>query len=193
MADVDQSCSPGITQLLDQWRAGDAGALERLVPRVYAELRALASRSMRRERGPHTLQPTALIHEAYLRLVGQEMPAFRNRAHFLGVAANLMRQILVDSARARQSAKRGGGQTKIPLSQAAEGAWEQTADILALHEALGRLEQMDARKSRIVELHYFGGLTVDEVAEATELSPRSVARELRLAKAWLSVEMGSQT
>jgi len=181
-----------ITRLLDEWRAGDAGALDRLVPRVYSELRALARRAMQRERGGHTLQPTALIHETYLRLIGEEMPDFRNRSHFLGVAANLMRQILVDSARARLSAKRGAGGTRIPLSQAPEGAWDETVDVLALHEALGRLDGFDPRKARIVELHYFVGLTVDEVAEATELSPRSVARDLRLAKAWLSRHMGNE-
>jgi RNA polymerase sigma factor (TIGR02999 family) len=121
------------------------------------------------------------------------MPDFRNRSHFLGVAANLMRQILVDNARARLAAKRGAGGTRIPLSQAPEGTWEETADVLALHEALGRLDQFDPRKARIIELHYFGGLTVDEVAEAADLSPRSVARDLRLAKAWLSQHMGSES
>jgi RNA polymerase sigma factor (TIGR02999 family) len=190
MSHVDGGASE-ITRLLDEWRAGDAGALDRLVPRVYTELRALAKRAMRRERAGHTLQPTALINETYLRLTGEEMPNFRNRSHFLGVAANLMRQILVDNARARLSAKRGAGGTRIPLSQAPEGASEETADVLALHEALGRLDQFDPRKARIIELHYFGGLTVDEVAEAAGLSPRSVARDLRLAKAWLSQYMGS--
>ena len=181
-----------ITRLLDEWRAGDASALDRLVPRIYGELRTLARKAMRRERDAHTLQPTALIHETYLRLTGKEVPQFQNRSHFLGVAANLMRQILVDNARARRSAKRGAGGTRIPLSQAPEGAWQETVDVLALHEALGRLDQIDPRKARIIELHYFGGLTVDEVAEASDLSPRSVARDLRLAKAWLSQHMRSE-
>lgn len=178
-----------ITQLLIAWRDGDPGALERLLPLVYSELHLLAARYMRGEHQGHTLQTTALIHEAYLRLCGSDV-AWEGRVHFLAVAAQTMRRILVDHARARGRAKRGGGQAPVTLEDARAQDPARPDDLLALDEALSRLSALDERKARVVELHYFGGLTYDETAAALGISPATVDRELRMAKAWLYREIG---
>jgi RNA polymerase sigma-70 factor (ECF subfamily) len=179
-----------ITRLLIEWQAGDKAALERLTPLVYHELHRLAAAYLRRERLDHTLQPTALIHEAYIRLVQRHVPAFTDRVHFYGLAAHLMRQILVDFARARKAAKRGAGR-KIALDGVQELAIQPAADddVLTLHDALVRLADFDARKARVIELRYFGGLTRDEVAGVLGLTLATVKRDLALAEAWLRREM----
>jgi RNA polymerase sigma factor (TIGR02999 family) len=180
-----------VTQLLAGWNRGEAGALERLMPVVYDELRRLAAKSLRSEKPGHTLQPTALIHEAYLRLVDQRLPEFESRAHFFGVASRLMRQILVDHARSRVAAKRGAGGVKISLDDAPEPASEDNAvGLLALDEALSRLAEFDERKSRIVEMRSFGGMSVEDVAVALGVSEPTIKRETRLAQAWLKRELG---
>jgi RNA polymerase sigma factor (TIGR02999 family) len=176
-----------VTLLLQQWRAGDERALDQLMPLVYDELRRLASRSLRSERPGHTLQPTALVNEVYLRLVNVEIP-WQDRAHFFAIAANMMRRILVDHARAKRRAKRGGG-FLVTFNEALVASKAPTFDILALDDALLGLSRLDDRKGRIVELHFFGGLSYDETAEAVGVSPATVDRELRLAKAWLHHEM----
>ena len=178
--------SENITRLLMDWTAkGDEAALEALTPVVYGELRKLALSYLRRERSDHTLQPTALIHEAYLRLVDQNVPQWRSRSHFFGVAAQLMRQILVDHARARSAAKRGGGEAKLSLDQGIQYSEERPEQLVALDDALTDLAKLDPRKSKIVELRYFGGLSVEETAEAMGISVATVGRELRFAEAWL--------
>jgi len=174
-----------ITALLVDWGGGDEAALDRLMPLVYAELRRMAGRQLRRERPDHTLQPTALVHEAYLKLVDQRRVAWQNRAQFFGVAAQLMRRILVDHARARMAAKRGSAAPRVPLHEAGELAAAPAFDVLAIHEALERLTVIDGEQARIVELRFFGGLSVDETAEVLGRSPRTVKREWRLARAWL--------
>ena len=182
--------SPGteVSQLLLAWRAGDETALDRLLPLVYAELHQLARRQMRAERPDHTLQTTALLHEAYLRLCGAEV-AWEGRVHFLAVAAQAMRRILVDHARTRARAKRGGGADRVPLEEHLAGGPDRPPDVVALDEAMQRLSTLDERKAHVVELHYFGGLTYDETAAALGLSAATVDRELRLAKAWLYREL----
>lgn len=177
------------TVLLRAWRGGDRNALDRLLPLVYDELSGLARRALRSERSDHTLQTRALVHEAYLRLVDADI-SFQDRAHFLAVAARTMRRILVDHARARLRDKRGGGAARIDLDRVDLPAPGGQMEILDLHEALERLAGFDARKSAIVELHFFGGLSYDETAEAVGVSAATVDRELRLAKAWLKVELG---
>jgi RNA polymerase sigma factor (TIGR02999 family) len=178
--------SPQITQLLVGWSQGDQSALRELTPIVYEELRRLANRYMHSERSNHTLQVTALIHEAYLRLVDQRDQRWQNRSHFFGIAAHLMRLILVDYARAHRAQRRGGGENKLDLdSAAALPAHDHADDLLALEEALTELAKLDERKSRIVEMRFFSGLEPTEIAEALGLSPISIRRELRLAKAWL--------
>ena len=177
-----------VTRLLQQWRAGDRAALERLLPLVYDELHALARRHMLGERTDHTLQTTALIHEAYLRLCGADV-TWEGRVHFLAVAAQTMRRVLVDHARARSRAKRGGGDAPITLDDALAASPQRPDELLALDEALDRLSTLDQRKARAVELHYFGGLTYDETAAALDVSAATVDRELRLAKAWLYREL----
>ena len=180
-----------VTQLLADWNRGETGALERLMPVVYDELRRLAAKSLRSEKPGHTLQPTALIHEAYLRLVDQRLPAFESRAHFFGVASRLMRQVLVDHARARVAAKRGAGGVKIALDDAPELASDDdAAGLLALDEALTRLAEFDERKCRIVEMRSFGGMSVEDVALALGVSEPTIKRETRLAQAWLKRELG---
>jgi RNA polymerase sigma-70 factor (ECF subfamily) len=181
--------SPGeITRLLNELRSGNREAEARLIPLVYDELRRQAAFYMRRERPGHTLQPTALVHEAYLRLVEQrEVP--QNRAHFLAVAAQLMRRILVDYARARQAEKRPPGGQRISLDHALVFSEDRSGELVALDEALGRLTQFDPGQSRIVELRYFGGLSVEETADVTGLSTRQVKREWSFAKAWLRREL----
>jgi RNA polymerase sigma factor (TIGR02999 family) len=179
-----------ITSLLQQWREGDGSARDRLVAVLYPELRALADRQLRGERGNHTLQPTALVNEAYLRLSGLERMDWQDRAHFVRMAARVMREVLVDHARRRQAAKRDGGQqvTLTGLDAAAEEG--QGVDALALDAALARLEQLDPEKARVVELRYFGGLTIEETAEAMESSPATVKRHWQAARAWLFEALG---
>jgi RNA polymerase sigma-70 factor, ECF subfamily len=175
-----------ITRLLMDWTGnGNAQALEELTPIVYGELRKLALSYLRRERSDHTLQPTALIHEAYLRLVDQNVPQWRSRSHFFGVAAQLMRQILVDHARARSAAKRGGGHHKLSLDAGVQYSDDRPEELVALDDALTDLAKLDPRKAKVVELRYFGGLSVEETAEALGVSVATVGRELRFAEAWL--------
>lgn len=182
---------PGtVTRMLVDWRAGDQAALDRLTPVVYHELHRLAAAYLRRERPDHTLQPTALIHEAYLRLIDQSVPAFNSRAHFFGVAAHLMRQILVDFARAHRATKRGSG-NKVEIDEARHLTAAPSDDLLDLHESIERLAAVDARKARVVELRYFGGLSREEVAEALGLTLATVKRDLSLAEAWLRRDMGA--
>lgn len=180
--------SLAVTALLSSWRAGDEAARDRLIPLLYGELHRLAERSLRGERRDHTLQPTALVNEAYLRLVGAEVP-WEDRAHFLAVAARVMRRILVDHARARGREKRGAGRAQVTLDEAVAPTPEPDVDILALDEALDRLASHDERKARAIELHYFAGLRYDEVARVLEISAATVDRDLRLAKAWLHTQI----
>jgi RNA polymerase sigma factor (TIGR02999 family) len=179
-----------VTRLLVAWGNGDRAALDRLMPLVHTELRRLARHYISRERPGHTLQSTALVNEAYLRLVEQESMRWENRTHFFGIAAHLMRQILVDHARSRQAAKRGGGQYRLSLSRVDRSASAPDLDLLALDEALGRLEALDPQKSRIVELRYFGGLGIEETAEVIGISPATVKRDWSMARAWLRSELG---
>ncbi len=178
-----------VTQLLVEWSNGDQAALDRLMPLVHEELRRLAHQHMRRERPGHTLQTTALLNEAYLRLVGQKSVHWQNRAHFFAIAAQMMRRILVDYARKRGYAKRGGGVRQVSLDEAADLAQDRAAGLLLLDSALTSLGSVDPQQGRIVELRYFGGLTVEETAEALGLSVDKVKREWTTAKAWLYREM----
>ena len=178
-----------VTDLLLAWSAGDRSAGERLLDAVYHELHHQASRAMRLEPVNATLQTTALVHEAYLRLVDQRRVVWRNRAHFFGVSAQIMRRILVDQARARLADKRGGGIAYLTLEEDVAPATENAPEIVALHEALERLAALDADQARIVELRYFGGLTIDETAEATGVSPTTVKAEWAIARAWLRREL----
>ena len=180
-----------VTRLLLAWNAGDRSALERLMPLVYDELRRLAELHFRRERVGHTLQPTAVVHEAYFRLVDQTRVTWKNRGHFFAVASQAMRRILVDHARARAADKRGGGEKRVTLQavEAPAGPVEEL-DLLALDEALTRLKALDGGQAQIVELRFFGGLSIEETAEALETSASSVKREFRSAKAWLYRELG---
>ena len=180
----------GITQLLIAWSEGQPEALDHLLPLVYADLRRQASRYMRREAVGHPLQPTALVHEAYLRLIDQRRVKWRNRAHFYGVAAGMMRRVLVDDARARQAEKRGEGWERVTLSDVeAASAGGGSVDVLALHDALERFAAFDPRKARIVELRYFGGLTIEEAAEVMGISEATIVREWTIAKAWLRADL----
>lgn len=174
-----------ITPLLVNWRRGDEQALAQLLPIVYQELRKIADGYLRRERSDHTLQPTALIHEAYMRLVDQSLPQWQNRAHFYGVAAQLMRQILVEHARAQLAQKRGGGAEQVELEDALNYAPEKAVELVALDDALNSLAEFDERKSRLIELRYFGGLSVEETAHVMNVSMATITREQRLAQAWL--------
>jgi RNA polymerase sigma factor (TIGR02999 family) len=183
--------SADVTKLLQQWSRGDAAAADRLVPIVYQQLRRMASRQLRRERDEHTLSPTALVNELYLRLVDQRRMTWQNRAQFFGVAAQLMRRILVDHARARAAEKRGAGTMLIPLSDVEqEGRDQMITDVIDVDEALERLALVDPDQVRLVELRFFAGLSVDETALVLKRSPRTVKREWRLAKAWLHRELG---
>lgn len=178
-----------VTELLIAWSNGDQAALDRLMPLVYDELRRIARRYMSHQSPGHTLQTTELIHEAFLKLVRQPEKHWRNRAHFLGVAAQAMRHILVDYARSRQCAKRGSAVQVVSLDEAAVVSEERAAEIVALDDALSRLAEIDLRKSRIVEMRYFGGLSVEETAEVLGVSPDTVMRDWRLAKTWLRREL----
>jgi RNA polymerase sigma factor (TIGR02999 family) len=181
-----------VTQLLGEWSGGDQGALEKLVPLVQPELHRLAHHYMSRERPGHTLQTTAVLNEAYLRLVDNAKPVWQGRTHFIAAAAQLMRRIMVDHARERQSLKRGGSALKVTLDETALVTETRARELLDLDEALERLAVQDARKSQIVELRYFGGLTVEETAEFLKLSQRTVEREWTMAKAWLYRELSEE-
>ena len=185
--------APDVTQLLLGWSGGDRSASDQLMAAVYAELHAQAARAIGREMPEHTLQATALVNEAYLRLIDQRRVQWRNRSHFFGVAAQLMRRILVDHARGRHAAKRGGGMPAITLD-GADGAHdaapdESGVDVLVLHEALERLAAIDPRQARVVELRYFGGMNIEDTAEALDLSPATIKREWAVARAWLRREL----
>lgn len=181
-----------ITQLLRAWNEGDQTALEKLAPLVYAELHRLARGYMRGERPGHVLQSTALINEAWLRLIDWKNIEWHNRAHFFGVAARMMRRILVDFARERGAARRGGSAERVALEEAVLVSADRGAEILALDETLSRLAEIDERKCQIVEMRFFGGMGVDETAEVLELSPRTVKREWNLARAWLYRELSDE-
>ena len=182
-----------VTQLLKSWRGGDPGALERLTPLVYGELRRLAQRQMARERPDHTLQATALVHEAYLRLVDAREVDWQDRGHFFAVSAQMMRRILVDGARARQYQKREGEGHKLPLEEELLASPQPGPELIALDDALKSLELLDPRKSQVVELRFFGGLSVEETAEALQVSPRTVMRAWSLAQAWLYRELSKNS
>src|SRR6185436_5118767 len=181
-----------VTALLNEWGKGDQEALNELMPLVYEELRRLASRYLRNERTGHTLQTTALVHEAYLKLVDQKNTSWQNRVQFFAAAAQVMRHILVDYARSRRVFKRGGDYCRLSLDEAVISSQEKDPDLLTLHEALNSLAVIDPQQSRVVELRVFGGLTVEETAEALEVSPRTVKREWSMAKAWLHKQMSHQ-
>ncbi|HKS08134.1 MAG TPA: sigma-70 family RNA polymerase sigma factor [Pyrinomonadaceae bacterium] len=182
--------SPNITRLLERWSSGEENALEELVPLVYKELRKLAANYLRRERHELTLQPTALINEVFLRLIDQSEIQWQSRAHFFGIAARLMRRILVDRVRVRQAAKRGGVHYSLSLSKADRIAGKSNVDLLALNLALHKLDELDPQQSRIVELRFFGGLTIEESAEVLSVSHATVERQWKMARAWLRVELG---
>jgi len=188
------SPSPDVTQLLLGWSGGDRAAGDGLMAAVYDELHRQAARAMGRETPEHTLQATALVSEAYLRLIDQRRVQWRNRAHFFGVAAQLMRRILVDHARTRHAAKRGGGMRQLTLGNvdsARDLPDESGVDVLVLNEALERLATIDPHQARIVELRYFGGMTIEDTAEALDVSPATVKREWAVARAWLRRELGA--
>ena len=180
-----------VTQLLSHWSHGDDGALAELTPLVYEELRRLAHHYMEGERPDHTLQTTALVNEAYLRLADQTNPNWQSRAHFFAVAARAMRQIVVDYARSNRAQKRGGGALKIELDEAAILSPEQSKEIVDLHEALERLGALDSRKAHVVELKFFGGLNYDEIAEVLKIARMTVRRDWEFAKLWLYTELHS--
>ena len=178
-----------LTHLLIAWSEGDQKALDELFPLVYDELRQMARRQMRRERRGHTLRTTALVNDAYLRLVDQREVRWQNRAHFFAIAAQMMRRILVDHARAKRYEKRGGGAAHVPLEEAAVLAHGKEAEIIALDEALAALGEIDPRRARVVELRYFGGLSNEEIGEVLKVSPNTVTRDWNMARAWLYQEL----
>jgi RNA polymerase sigma factor (TIGR02999 family) len=182
-----------VTQLLVQWSAGDDGALAELTPLVYDELRRVAHHHLSRQRRDHTLQTTALVNEAYLRLADQTNPRWQNRAHFFAVAARAMRQILVSYARTQQAQKRGGGAFKVDFDEAVLVSPEQSKQIVELHEALEQLSALDSRKAQIVELKYFGGLNYDEIAEVLKISRITVRRDWEFARVWLYTELRNES
>lgn len=184
------SSSHEVTRLLYEWSQGNHHALEELTPLVYGELRQLAGTYLRKERQGHTLQPTALVHEAYVRLVKHKNPAWQDKKHFFGVAARLMRQILVEHARRKRAGKRAGYQVSVEDAVSFQG--ERSRDLLALDNCLASLEKLDARKCKAIELRYFGGMSMDEIAQALEVSAVTVRRDLRMAEAWLHHEMQSR-
>lgn len=183
--------SPEITEWLASCKGGDTATLERLLPLVYDELHRRAVQAFSRERAGHTLQPTALVHEAYLRLMEQHETSWKNRAQFFGIAAQMMRRILVSHARARQAAKRGGDEQRITLDEGLAAAPARDVNLLALDEALTKLETIDPEKSRMVELRFFSGLSVEETAQMMGLSPRTIDRQWHTAKAWLHRELAA--
>ena len=177
--------SHDVTRLLISWSGGDEDALETLMPLIYRSLQQIARTHLNRERGPHTLQTTALVHEAYLKMVGQHSVHWKNRSHFFAIASQAMRRILIDHARKKIADKRGGEVARISLEEIDVGSVGSDQNLIALDEALTDLEKMDPQQSRIIELRYFGGLTVEETAEVLQISPRTVAREWAMARAWL--------
>ncbi|MEZ5287767.1 MAG: sigma-70 family RNA polymerase sigma factor [Vicinamibacterales bacterium] len=179
----------GVTELLVRWTGGDSGALDLLMPAVYAELKKTASSLMRRERGGHTLQPTALVHEAWMRMVRQDRVSFEHRKQFFGLAAQVMRRILVDHARASKAGKRGGGSAKAPLDAVTIATEDRAFDLLALDHALTELSRIDPRQAQVIELRYFAGLTIDELAETLGVSAGTIGRAQRAAEAWLGFTM----
>jgi len=182
--------APDVTQLLAQWSGGDQAALDRLMPLVYGELRRLASAYLRRERSNHTLQSTALVHEAFMRMVHQHDVQWKNRAHFFAIAAQMIRRILVDYARSQHAEKRGSGAVKLALDDAmAVPLAGSDVDLLGLNDALDLLTELDERQSRIVELRFFTGLSIEETAEVMQISPATIKREWQTARAWLFREM----
>ena len=181
-----------VTLLLKAWSAGDESAREKLVPMVYRELHRMAGRYMAGERSGHTLQTTALVNEVYLRLVNTHEMDWQNRAHFFAISAQLMRRILTDFARSRRSQKRGGGAAAIPLEESLLAGWGSSGDFVALDDALNALALVDERKRQVIELRFFGGLSVQETAEVLKVSPETVLRDWRLAKAWLLREMSRE-
>src|SRR5262245_42935358 len=181
-----------VTRLLLQWSGGDRAALDKLMPLVYEELRRLAHHYMAGERPGHTLQTTAIVHEAYLQLIDQRNVQWQNRAHFFGIAAHLMRRILANYARSRGYAKRGGGAHKVSLDKAMTVSEERAADMVALDDALTAVVEIDPRKSQMIEMRFFGGLSIEETAEVMGLSPGTVMREWTLAKAWLRREISKE-
>jgi len=183
------SATQDVTGLLLAWGRGDSSALQKLTPLVYRELHALAHRNMLRERPGHTLQTTALVHEAYLRLIDTQHVQWRDRTHFFAMSARLMRRILVDFARSRGYQKRGGGARPVSLDENVDVAHERNADLVALDDALAALAAVDPRKSRVVEMKFFGGLTAEEIAEVLAVSPDTVLRDWSLAKSWLLREL----
>ena len=183
--------SEEVTQLLIAWNNGDKAAFDQLMPLVYRELRHLARRRLGRENADHTLQTTALVHEAYLRLVGQKAAHWQNRAHFYAIAAQMMRRILVDYARSRCYAKRGGGAQKVSFEENMAVSSRRAANVIALDEALTTLAEIDPRKSRMIELRFFGGLSIEETAKILGVSPGTIRRDWTMAKAWLQREVNS--
>jgi RNA polymerase sigma factor (TIGR02999 family) len=187
---MSSTSEPGqVTQLLERWGRGDQSALDELTPLVYNELRNVADAYLRRERPDHTLQATALVNEAYLRLIGQKHGRWQGRKHFFGIAARLMRQVLVEHARKHKAEKRGGGRVAVTLEQFAEVSTTPDVDILAVHEALERLAVFDAQQAQVVELRFFGGLSIDETAEILGVGHATVEREWTMARAWLRNEL----
>lgn len=186
---MQNSGTENITQLLIELTNGNHAVVDGLLPLIYGELRSLAANYLRRERSDHTLQPTALVHEAYLRLVDQTQVNWQNRAHFFGMAAQMMRRILVDHARAHKAGKRGADYQKLSLDEHLDKAVERSAELVSLDEALTELSTVDEMKARIVELRYFGGLTVEETAEVLGVTPVTINRHWRMAKAWLFGKM----
>lgn len=187
---MDRLPERDITALLKDWSGGDRAALERLMPVVYAELRRLAASYLRSERPDHTLQPTALVHEAYLRLADQHSVEWANRGHFFGIAARIMRRILVDHARRRRALKRDMAGLRLTTEDA--GPLDRAPELIALDSALTSLEKLDPQQAKVVELRFFGGMTVEETAEATGISTATVKREWRTARAWLRREIGAE-
>jgi RNA polymerase sigma factor (TIGR02999 family) len=184
--------APRVTELLLNWRQGDQDAREQLIPLVYGELRRVARRYLRQERPDHTLQSGALVHEVYLRLLGQKTPQWESRAHFFAVAAQLMRHILVDHARSRNAAKRGAGVPRLALDEQMAPPQSRNLDLLALDDALNRLSELDPQQSKLIEVRFFGGLSIEETAVVLNISPATVKREWTTARAWLQREMKSK-
>jgi RNA polymerase sigma factor (TIGR02999 family) len=190
---MERDSAEDVTLLLLDWKKGNEAALEQLIPLVYKELHRLASAHLRRERPGHTLQPTALIHEAYMRLIRQDMPDWQSRTHFFSISATLMRQILVDHARKQLSAKRGGKNQRVTLDEGHAITHDSAESVLQLDEALKALATFDERKARILELRYMAGFTAEEIADAMDISSKTVSRDLKIAEAWLRKELSGKT